>query len=130
MLPYAFTIIVLVLGFKRSDSQPDRFACRAWFAVYPRTARTLNNFLNRYENYKKEYRLEAYKPLYNNRKQDADIRQVNMKEFAGYHVRCAEPNTPPDQVTYTCPKDGGNLDVVLEYDENEKNSRWKYHLKG
>lgn len=36
--------------------------------------------------------------------------------FVGY--RCSLCNTEylPGQVTYTCPKDGGNLDVVLDYD--------------
>lgn len=38
-----------------------------------------------------------------------------MSEFIGY--RCSVCNTEyaPSQVTYTCPKDGGNLDVVLDY---------------
>jgi threonine synthase len=39
-----------------------------------------------------------------------------MTKFIGY--RCSLCNTEylPGQVTYTCPKDGGNLDVVLDYD--------------
>jgi threonine synthase len=39
-----------------------------------------------------------------------------MTNFVGY--RCSLCNTEylPGQVTYTCPKDGGNLDVVLDYD--------------
>jgi threonine synthase len=38
-----------------------------------------------------------------------------MNKFVGY--RCSLCNTEylPGQVTYTCPKDGGNLDVVLDY---------------
>ena len=38
-----------------------------------------------------------------------------MDKFIGY--RCSLCNTEylPGQVTYTCPKDGGNLDVVLDY---------------
>ncbi len=38
-----------------------------------------------------------------------------MTKFSGY--RCSLCNTEylPGQVTYTCPKDGGNLDVVLDY---------------
>jgi len=38
-----------------------------------------------------------------------------MPRFVGY--RCSLCNTEylPDDVTYTCPKDGGNLDVVLDY---------------
>jgi threonine synthase len=37
-----------------------------------------------------------------------------MKKYLGY--RCSLCNTEygPDEVTYTCPKDGGNLDVVLD----------------
>ncbi len=39
-----------------------------------------------------------------------------MSKFIGY--RCSLCNTEylPGQVTYTCPQDGGNLDVVLDYD--------------
>ncbi len=39
-----------------------------------------------------------------------------MEKYLGY--RCSLCNTEylPGQVTYTCPKDGGNLDVVLDYD--------------
>ena len=39
-----------------------------------------------------------------------------MSKFLGY--RCSLCNTEylPGQVTYTCPQDGGNLDVVLDYD--------------
>src|SRR5512141_1567713 len=39
-----------------------------------------------------------------------------MNKFVGY--RCSLCNTEylPGQVTYTCPKDGGNLDVVLDYE--------------
>lgn len=39
-----------------------------------------------------------------------------MTKFIGYHCSlCGEQYSPTD-VTYTCPKDGGNLDVVLDYD--------------
>jgi threonine synthase len=39
-----------------------------------------------------------------------------MSNFAGY--RCSLCNTSylPGQVTYTCLKDGGNLDIILDYD--------------
>ena len=39
-----------------------------------------------------------------------------MNKFVGY--RCSLCNTEylPGQVTYTCPKDGGNLDVLLDYE--------------
>src|SRR5690349_11870168 len=39
-----------------------------------------------------------------------------MTKFIGYRCSlCGEQYSPTD-VTYTCPKDGGNLDVVLDYD--------------
>lgn len=39
-----------------------------------------------------------------------------MSKFIGYRCSlCGEEYSPTD-VTYTCPKDGGNLDVVLDYD--------------
>ncbi len=40
----------------------------------------------------------------------------HMSKFIGY--RCSLCNTEylPGQVTYTCPQDGGNLDVVLDYE--------------
>jgi threonine synthase len=39
-----------------------------------------------------------------------------MDKFTGYRCSlCGEEYSPGD-VTYTCPKDGGNLDVVLDYD--------------
>jgi threonine synthase len=39
-----------------------------------------------------------------------------MAKFIGYRCSlCGEQYSPTD-VTYTCPKDGGNLDVVLDYD--------------
>ncbi len=39
-----------------------------------------------------------------------------MNKFVGY--RCSLCNTEylPGQVMYTCPKDGGNLDVILDYE--------------
>ena len=39
-----------------------------------------------------------------------------MTKFIGYRCSlCGEQYSPAD-VTYTCPKDGGNLDVILDYD--------------
>ena len=39
-----------------------------------------------------------------------------MAKFIGYRCSlCGEQYSPTD-VTYTCPKDGGNLDVLLDYD--------------
>jgi threonine synthase len=38
-----------------------------------------------------------------------------MKEFVGYRCSLCKTEYSPTQVTYTCPKDGGNLDVILDY---------------
>ena len=39
-----------------------------------------------------------------------------MNKFVGYHCSlCGEQYSPAD-ITYTCPRDGGNLDVVLDYE--------------
>jgi threonine synthase len=35
--------------------------------------------------------------------------------FAGYHCSLCGEQYAPDAVPYTCPKDGGNLDVILDY---------------
>lgn len=48
-----------------------------------------------------------------------------MKEFVGYRCSLCGSEYTPDQVTYTCPKDGGNLDVVLDYE----NIRKKYQIE-
>ncbi len=39
-----------------------------------------------------------------------------MNQFRGYRCSLCGTEYSPDEVTYTCPKDGGNLDVELEYD--------------
>jgi len=39
-----------------------------------------------------------------------------MEKFVGYRCSICGTEYAPDEVTYTCPKDGGNLDVVLDYD--------------
>lgn len=36
-------------------------------------------------------------------------------KFIGYRCSLCNQEYLPDQVTYTCPKDGGNLDVVLDF---------------
>lgn len=48
-----------------------------------------------------------------------------MKEFTGYRCSLCGAEYVPGEVTYTCPKDGGNLDVVLDYDEIKK----KYQIE-
>jgi threonine synthase len=39
-----------------------------------------------------------------------------MDKFVGYRCSLCKAEYTPDQVTYTCPKDGGNLDVILDYE--------------
>ena len=39
-----------------------------------------------------------------------------MGKFLGYHCSLCRTEYAPGDVTYTCPKDGGNLDVALDYD--------------
>lgn len=43
-----------------------------------------------------------------------------MKNFIGYRCSICGTEYTPDQVTYTCPKEGGNLDVILDYEEIKK----------
>lgn len=38
-----------------------------------------------------------------------------MGQFLGYRCSLCAAEYRPDELTYTCPKDGGNLDVVLDY---------------
>ena len=38
-----------------------------------------------------------------------------MNNFKGYSCSICRADISPNEVTYTCPKDGGNLDVVLDY---------------
>jgi threonine synthase len=39
-----------------------------------------------------------------------------MNKYVGYRCSLCKTEYLPGQVTYTCPKDGGNLDVVLDYE--------------
>src|SRR5574341_2198883 len=39
-----------------------------------------------------------------------------MNKFIGYRCSLCGTEYAPGDVTYTCPKDGGNLDVALDYD--------------
>jgi threonine synthase len=48
-----------------------------------------------------------------------------MSKFTGYRCSLCGESYSPTEVTYTCPKDGGNLDVVLDYDS----IRSKYKLE-
>ena len=38
-----------------------------------------------------------------------------MQKFTGYRCSVCGAEYAPDEVTYTCPADGGNLDVILDY---------------
>lgn len=61
-----------------------------------------------------------------------------MSKFTGYKCSICGTEYLPGQVTYTCPKDGGNLDVILDYDairrkfqpeditSRKEPSLWKY----
>jgi len=46
-----------------------------------------------------------------------------MSKFVGYQCSLCGTEYLPGQVTYTCPKDGGNLDVIPDFDAIRK----KYH---
>jgi len=41
-------------------------------------------------------------------------------KFSGYRCSICATEYGPNEVTYTCPKDGGNLDVLLDYDSLKK----------
>jgi threonine synthase len=43
-----------------------------------------------------------------------------MKNFSGYKCSLCGAEYLQGQVTYTCPKDGGNLNVILDYDAIKK----------
>lgn len=43
-----------------------------------------------------------------------------MEKFIGYTCSTCGHTYGPDEITYTCLKDGGNLDVVLDYDSIRK----------
>ncbi len=46
-----------------------------------------------------------------------------MEKFIGYRCSLCGKEYLPGQVTYTCPVDGGNLDVVLDYEELRRKYR-------
>lgn len=43
-----------------------------------------------------------------------------MQKFTGFRCSLCGAEYSPTEVTYTCPKDGGNLDVLLDYDSIRK----------
>src|SRR5512135_2881503 len=44
-----------------------------------------------------------------------------MNKFLGYRCSLCEQEYALNEVQYTCPKDGGNLDIVLDYPAIRKN---------
>jgi threonine synthase len=65
-------------------------------------------------------------------------RLVNAQSFTGYQCSLCGAVYAPDQITYTCPVDGGNLDILLDYPgirqhvsiedilESREPSLWRY----
>jgi threonine synthase len=54
-----------------------------------------------------------------------------MNNFLGYRCSLCNAEYLPEQVTYTCPRDGGNLDVILDYrgisrPETNEPGLWRY----
>jgi len=43
-----------------------------------------------------------------------------MAKFTGYACSVCGKEFGPDEITYTCPHDGGNLDIILDYDSLRK----------
>ncbi len=43
-----------------------------------------------------------------------------MEKFLGYRCSLCSQEYAAESVTYTCPRDGGNLDVILDYDDIRK----------
>ncbi len=52
-----------------------------------------------------------------------------MGSFVGYKCSICSSAYQPDEVTYTCPKDNGILDVVLDYPALKKKSTEELILK-
>jgi threonine synthase len=48
------------------------------------------------------------------------VKLTPMKNFIGYTCSLCKTEYLPNQITYTCPKDGGNLDIILDYDVIKK----------
>ena len=45
---------------------------------------------------------------------------MTYKKFIGYQCSICETEYPPEDMMYTCPVDGGNLDVILDYESIRK----------
>jgi threonine synthase len=61
-----------------------------------------------------------------------------MNKYLGFRCSLCNSTYEPDEVSYTCPKDGGNLDVLLNFGQlkgkdpwslinNREESLWRYH---
>jgi threonine synthase len=73
-----------------------------------------------------------------NKNNPSKKKKKNMDKFLGYRCSLCSHEYSPDQVQYTCPKDGGNLDVILDYTKiasamlpeqiahSTQNSLWRY----
>jgi threonine synthase len=48
------------------------------------------------------------------------LSRKNRMHFLGYRCCLCEREYDPGSVTYTCPQDGGNLEVVLDYDRLQR----------
>jgi threonine synthase len=46
-----------------------------------------------------------------------------MQNFIGYRCSICGAEYGPDEITYTCPADGGNLDVLLDYETIKRKGR-------
>ena len=52
-----------------------------------------------------------------------------MAKFIGYQCSICGKEYKPGEVTYTCPEDNGNLDVILDYQELKKRSTAELIIK-
>jgi len=52
-----------------------------------------------------------------------------MAKFIGYQCSICGKEYKPGEVTYTCPEDNGNLDVILDYQELKKKSTAELIIK-
>ena len=50
-----------------------------------------------------------------------------MSKFTGYRCSICKTEYQPGQVTYTCPQDGGNLDIILDYEGIREKYRTRRH---
>ena len=55
---------------------------------------------------------------------------MQTQKFIGYRCSICDTEYGPTEVTYTCPHDGGNLDVLLNYDALKKLGRDELILDG